>query len=57
MFPLFQLKGTLRVWQLNYCQGAFESCERFQKSCTGEAVEPNLLPNGKRLVLDPGVKR
>jgi hypothetical protein len=51
LFPLFQLKSALRVWQINYCEGHWESCARYQASCGGQAVPINLLPNGKKITV------
>jgi hypothetical protein len=52
LFPLFSLKASLSVWQLHYCNGQFENCERLKRAKAGERVPPNLLPNGKSLDLD-----
>ncbi len=49
LYPLFTMKATLSVWQTNYCQGDYARCERYQRSCRGEKVPQNLLPNGKLL--------
>lgn len=49
MYQLFNLSGTLAVWQTNYCSADFERCERFRRSARGEPVPQNLLPNGKSL--------
>ena len=51
MYGLFQLKGALRVWQINYCEGKYERCARYQLSCDGEKMPRDLLPNGKRIPL------
>jgi len=52
MYELFQLKGALRVWQINYCEGDYHRCARYQRAACGQAMPTNLLPNGKLLVLD-----
>ena len=57
MYELFQLKGALRVWQINYCQSDFHRCARFQRACDGQRMPPNLLPNGKMLVLEQQGKK
>jgi hypothetical protein len=49
LYPLFTMKTMLKVWQLTYCEGAFQSCKRFQQSARLEPVPDNLLPNGKIL--------
>ena len=49
LYPLFKLAGTLKVWQINYCQGDYRTCERYKRTCCGEVVEDALLPNGKLL--------
>ncbi len=55
LFPLFRLKSSLGVWQIHYCENAFETCERYRLSKSGVRVPPNMLPNGR--VLDiPGLK-
>ncbi len=56
LFPLFALKASLSVWQIHYCNGEFESCERLKLSKAGARVPPNMLPNGKHLDIG-GVKR
>ena len=58
LYPVFKLKAALKVWQTNYCEADFTSCARFQKSCCGDQIPNNLLPNGKLLVLDstPGAR-
>ncbi len=56
LFPLFKLKTTLRVWQIRYCEGDYQSCERFKRSVCGEAMPSNLLPNGKVMELPRGGK-
>ena len=53
MFGLFQLDAALRIWQMNYCEGDFQRCVRYQKSCAAEVVPINLLPNGKLLHKEP----
>jgi hypothetical protein len=53
MFALFTVKGSLRVWQIHYCNGRFEDCARLQLAKAGEAVPSDLLPNGKRLAAGP----
>lgn len=53
MYDLFQLKGALRVWQINYCEGDFQRCARFQRACDGGRIPKNLLPNGKLLTAAP----
>ena len=52
LFPLFQLKSALRVWQINYCEGDYTRCARYQASCSGDAVPINLLPNGKTIAVE-----
>jgi hypothetical protein len=49
LFPLFSKKAFLRVWQINYCEGEFTKCARYQSSQVGQAVPSSLLPNGKHL--------
>jgi hypothetical protein len=52
MFPLFNLKGALRVWQQNYCDADYARCVRYVRHRHGDQVPPNLLPNGKLLSID-----
>ena len=52
LFKRFQSNATLRSWKLMYyCDSdrRSQSCERFKRAQAGEAVPPNLLPNGKTL--------
>lgn len=54
LFPLFKLRQTLKIWQLNYCDSPKHTeCARFQASAAGKSVPPTLLPNGKHLNIDP----
>jgi hypothetical protein len=53
MYGLFQLTVALRVWQVNYCESEYQTCARYQKACSAEAVPINLLPNGKFLHKEP----
>ena len=53
LFPLFRMKTSLSVWQIRYCESAFETCARYVRSKSGARVPPNLLPNGSELNLDP----
>lgn len=46
MYSLFTLAGTLRTWQVRYCQGEFSGCERYKRSLQGREVPINLMPNG-----------
>ena len=49
LFPLFRMKASLQVWQVQFCEGRYEGCERYKLSRAGQRVPPNLLPNGKSL--------
>jgi hypothetical protein len=49
LFPIFTLTTTLKMWQIRYCDGDYDKCERYLRSTRGEAVADNLLPNGKLL--------
>ncbi len=51
LFPLFSMKSSLSVWQTHFCQGQFETCERYRLGRAGTRVPPNMLPNGKSLEL------
>jgi hypothetical protein len=49
LYPQFTLQSMLRLWQDSFCNGDFDSCERYQRSARLEPVPDNLLPNGKFL--------
>ncbi|HTN52608.1 MAG TPA: hypothetical protein VML50_09420 [Anaeromyxobacter sp.] len=51
LFPKFQRRASLKVWQTFYCEGRFPNCARYQLSLEGRPVPPNLLPNGRELNL------
>jgi hypothetical protein len=55
MYPLFRLKSALKIWQENYCESEYTTCVRYQRARDGQEVEPNLLPNGKLLLVDMGM--
>ncbi len=57
MFELFQLKGALRVWQINYCESSYERCARHRAAASGAHVAPDLLPNGKHLTMVAAVEK
>ena len=53
LFPMFNLKASLKTWQIRYCESDFEQCRRYQMTQDGELPPDNLLPSGKSLpVLD-----
>ncbi len=57
LFPMFGTQAFLRVWQINYCEAAYQKCVRFEMASEGCHVPPTVLPNGKHLpVLQPGRK-
>jgi hypothetical protein len=49
LFPLFRMKASLGVWQVQFCDARYEDCARYQLAKAGTRVPPNLLPNGKTL--------
>jgi len=49
MFPLLNLSGTLKTWQIRYCSGEYKACERHRRAARGLSVPPDLMPNGVRL--------
>lgn len=51
LFPKFQKRASLAVWQTFYCEGNYEGCARFKLSLQSLPVSPNLLPNGRELNL------
>jgi hypothetical protein len=57
LFPIFNLRSSLRVWQSNYCESEFTECERYRRSKSGSSVPMNLLPNGELLNVPGKVNR
>jgi hypothetical protein len=51
LFPLFNLRQALKVWQENYCESSFERCARYKGSREGKVIPMNMLPNGKMLAV------
>ena len=49
MYQLLSLAGTLKAWQVRYCQSEFTTCARYQRSAEGRHVPINLMPNGALL--------
>lgn len=49
MYPHFQLKSVLRIYQSRYCERRFEECERYKLATSGTMPDPDLLPDGERL--------
>lgn len=51
LYPRFNLKGALRIWQERYCNHSTQHkrCERFLKASRGEPVLATLLPNGEQI--------
>jgi hypothetical protein len=56
LFPKFGMRGSLKVWTAFFCEGHFETCERYKLALQGHPVPANLLPNGKVLNLDLAVE-
>ncbi len=52
LFPKFNMRASLKVWTVFYCQGRYQDCERYRRTQRGLDVAPNLLPNGKELNVD-----
>ncbi len=52
MFPRFQSAAILRIYQIRYCEGAFDKCARYAKASQGEMPPGDLLPDGDRLAAD-----
>ena len=52
LFKAFNLKATLGIWKVFYCEDRFERCERLKLLESGAEVPRNMLPNGKRLDVD-----
>ena len=51
LFPKFQKRATLGVWQTFYCLGEYDGCVRYTRALQSLPVSPNLLPNGRELTL------
>lgn len=49
LFPILSKSNALEYWKRSYCEGDYQRCARFEKMSKGLLVEPNLLPNGKRI--------
>ena len=49
LFPILSKSNALEYWSRSYCQGEFRRCARFERMSKGLLVEPNLLPNGKKI--------
>jgi len=49
MYPLLTLSGTLKTWQIRYCQADYHQCERYRRALLGQPVSPELMPNGALL--------
>lgn len=49
LYEQFRLPGVLAVWKTVYCEGNFETCERYKLSSRAKPVPLLLLPNGKLL--------
>lgn len=49
LFPVISLSSALKIWQTFYCDGRYETCERYKLSLAGQPVAASLLPNGKML--------
>jgi hypothetical protein len=59
LFAQFKLKSSLQFWKTYYCEGSFQSCERYKLAGCGQPVPGLLLPNGRTLdrpldTLEPG---
>jgi len=57
LFPLFGTQAFLRVWQINYCESAYERCVRYELAAEGCHVAPTVLPNGKHLPMVQGPRK
>ena len=52
-FAVFKIKSFMAIWQINYCLGRWDNCERYRRAQRGEAAPVNLLPNGELLGTAP----
>lgn len=46
LFVQFALNPALDIWKDNYCEGAYTSCVRYERSKSGQQIPLTLLPNG-----------
>ena len=44
MYPVFQNKHVLRIYQIQYCESRFEDCERYKLASAGTMPPPEVLP-------------
>lgn len=51
LFRLIQGSGALAIWKKHYCDGDFQSCQRYQSALDGKKIPLNLLPNGTMIRL------
>lgn len=51
MFDLLRLAGTLKTWQIRYCNAGYSHCARYQLAQRGQPIPPNLMPHGELLRL------
>ena len=52
MYPLFRNEFGLDVFKKTYCNVSLhDRCERYKLATQGKMPEPDLLPNGRRMVL------
>lgn len=49
LYPLFTVKSLLELWKLQYCNGDYTRCQRYELAQAGRPVPSNLLPNGSEL--------
>jgi len=49
LFPLFNLRASLKTWQIRYCDADYAMCVRYTMSQKGEKPADNLLPSGMLL--------
>lgn len=47
LFPLLQLRSSLKYWMDSYCNAEFGRCARYQSMKEGSPPPPTMLPNGK----------
>lgn len=46
MFKMFQDKKALSIWQINYCDGNFKGCKRYELRMSGQSSDDRMLPSG-----------
>ncbi len=49
VFPLIEGRALLQVLKIQYCEGRFTRCKRFESMENGVVPAPTLLPDGSQI--------